>query len=312
MLAERVGLRAAGRRRPRPCVRALGRQGVSRGARGRSDPARGTHRRGGEGRRPRIRCWGTTHASGCASDAAGRTTLPSSMPSSGSERDALSELDGADEWENALAREPEPVTTVEPDRLDAVLSAFADFADLKSPWIRGHSRSVASLAEEAGRLAGLGEPRVRRSATGGARSRPRPGRRRERDLGQAGLAHDLGVGAGAAPPLLHRADPRPVSVRSRPWSRRRRSHHERVDGSGYHRALPAEALSHGDRILAAADVLAALTADRPHRPALGRTTKPPARSKPRRESGSTRTRSPACSRPPAGGRPRPRPAGRPT
>jgi HD-GYP domain-containing protein (c-di-GMP phosphodiesterase class II) len=47
------------------------------------------------------------------------------------------------------------------------------------------------------------------------------------------------------------------------------SHHERVDGSGYHRSLAADALSPGDRILAAADVFAALTADRPHRPALG-------------------------------------------
>ena len=45
------------------------------------------------------------------------------------------------------------------------------------------------------------------------------------------------------------------------------SHHERLDVSGYHRSLPAEALSQGDRILAAADVFAALTADRPHRPA---------------------------------------------
>ena len=67
----------------------------------------------------------------------------------------LSELDGVDEWETALAAEPEPVTTVGADMLDAVLTAFADFADLKSPWIRGHSRSVASLAEEAGRLAGF-------------------------------------------------------------------------------------------------------------------------------------------------------------
>ena len=46
------------------------------------------------------------------------------------------------------------------------------------------------------------------------------------------------------------------------------SHHERVDGSGYHRSLSAEALSRADRILAAADAFAAMTAERPHRPAL--------------------------------------------
>ncbi|HEY5727910.1 MAG TPA: LuxR C-terminal-related transcriptional regulator, partial [Acidimicrobiia bacterium] len=44
--------------------------------------------------------------------------------------------------------------------------------------------------------------------------------------------------------------------------------HERLDGSGYHRAVGSDDLSIGERILAAADVLAALTADRPHRPAL--------------------------------------------
>jgi HD-GYP domain-containing protein (c-di-GMP phosphodiesterase class II) len=46
------------------------------------------------------------------------------------------------------------------------------------------------------------------------------------------------------------------------------AHHERVDGSGYHRGLAGEALSRSARVLAAADVFAALTADRPHRPAL--------------------------------------------
>ena len=45
------------------------------------------------------------------------------------------------------------------------------------------------------------------------------------------------------------------------------SHHERLDGSGYHRSLPGAAQARSDRILAAADVFAALTADRPHRAA---------------------------------------------
>jgi HD domain len=71
--------------------------------------------------------------------------------------DVQSELDSGDEWEAALVAEPEPVATVGPDALDAVLAAFADFADLKSPWIRGHSRRVASLSEEAGRHGGLDE-----------------------------------------------------------------------------------------------------------------------------------------------------------
>jgi DNA-binding CsgD family transcriptional regulator len=44
------------------------------------------------------------------------------------------------------------------------------------------------------------------------------------------------------------------------------AHHERCDGSGYHRG--ARDLSHAARILAAADVFAAATEPRTHRPAL--------------------------------------------
>jgi HD-GYP domain-containing protein (c-di-GMP phosphodiesterase class II)/DNA-binding CsgD family transcriptional regulator len=182
--------------------------------------------------------------------------------------DVLAELDGGDEWEAALTREPEPVTTVGPDTLDAVLAAFADFADLKSPWIRGHSRRVASLAEEAARLAGLDAPACD-------------------DLRRAGLVHDLGRVA-----VENGIWDKPGALTTSEWERLRlhayyterildrcsslasivepaASHHERVDGSGYHRSLAGDALSRGDRILAAADVFAALTADRPHRAAYG-------------------------------------------
>jgi HD-GYP domain-containing protein (c-di-GMP phosphodiesterase class II) len=46
------------------------------------------------------------------------------------------------------------------------------------------------------------------------------------------------------------------------------AHHERLDGSGYHRAARGIELSGGERLLAAADVFAALTEARPHREAL--------------------------------------------
>jgi HD-GYP domain-containing protein (c-di-GMP phosphodiesterase class II) len=178
----------------------------------------------------------------------------------------LAELDGADEWERALAGEPEPVTTLKPDGLDPVLTAFADSADLKSPWIRGHSRRVASLAEEAGSLAGLDEAACA-------------------DLRRAGLVHDLGRVA-VENGIWDKPGPLTTSewerVRLHPYYTERilvrcgplaplvepaSSHHERVDGSGYHRSLAGEAVSRSARILAAADVFAALTADRPHRPA---------------------------------------------
>ena len=148
------------------------------------------------------------------------------------------------------------------------LTAFADFADLKSPWIRGHSRTVASLAQEAGRHAGLDD-----AACDGLR--------------RAGLVHDLGRVA-VENGIWDKPGPLTTSewerVRLHPYYTERilvrcrslaslvqpaSSHHERLDGSGYHRSLPAESLSRSDRILAAADVYAALTSDRPHRPAFG-------------------------------------------
>src|ERR1700749_1629379 len=45
--------------------------------------------------------------------------------------------------------EPGPQPEVGQARLDACLSAVADFADLKSMWTIGHSRGVADLAAQA-------------------------------------------------------------------------------------------------------------------------------------------------------------------
>lgn len=45
------------------------------------------------------------------------------------------------------------------------------------------------------------------------------------------------------------------------------SHHERLDGLGYHRELRAEALSPSARLLPVADIFEALTANRPYRAA---------------------------------------------
>jgi DNA-binding NarL/FixJ family response regulator len=46
------------------------------------------------------------------------------------------------------------------------------------------------------------------------------------------------------------------------------AHHERLDGSGYHRCVPASLLSSAARVLAAADAYRAMIEPRAHRPAL--------------------------------------------
>ena len=45
-----------------------------------------------------------------------------------------------------LDSEPGLEETVDEQRLDDVLAAIGDFADLKSPYFIGHSRTVADLA----------------------------------------------------------------------------------------------------------------------------------------------------------------------
>jgi HD-GYP domain-containing protein (c-di-GMP phosphodiesterase class II) len=146
--------------------------------------------------------------------------------------------------------------------LERALCAAADFADLKSPYTIGHSRGVADLVAGA---AGTGAD--------------------ARALGAAALVHDLGrVGVSAAlwakPGALTRAEWERVRLHPyttervldradslRALARLAGAHHERLDGSGYHRAVPAAVLSREARLLAAADALHALTEPRPHRPA---------------------------------------------
>src|SRR5216684_369666 len=170
-------------------------------------------------------------------------------------------------WDQALYNEPEPHRRVGPAHLDDVCSALADFVDLASPFTSGHSAGVARLAEAAALNAGLATDDV---AT----------------VRRAGQVHDLGM----------------VSVPNRIWITRRplnpsewervrlhtyhtqrilslaaplRSfasvaglHHERLDGSGYHRGLSASAVPMPARILAVAEMYQSMKEPRAWRPAL--------------------------------------------
>jgi HD-GYP domain-containing protein (c-di-GMP phosphodiesterase class II) len=168
-------------------------------------------------------------------------------------------------WQMAIEAEPLPRYEISESRINRVLEVFADFADLKSPFTLGHSRGVADLAARAARLLHWDDHRVS-------------------TLLRAGLVHDLGR-VGVPSGIWDKAGPLSEGewerVRLHPYYTERivnrtralaslavaRSHHERLDGSGYYRGLMAGQLSGEARVLAAADVYHAITEPRPHRPA---------------------------------------------
>jgi HD-GYP domain-containing protein (c-di-GMP phosphodiesterase class II)/DNA-binding CsgD family transcriptional regulator len=175
-------------------------------------------------------------------------------------------LDARSIWEDALRAEPGPQPLVGEERLDACLSAIADFADLKSMWTLGHSRGVAGLAERSARVAGLpGADQVL--------------------LRRAGLVHDIGrvavpVHVWAKPGPLNRDEYEQVRLHAyhtervldaaaglRQLARLAGSHGERCDGSGYHRGSRAAEVPMTAWLLAAADCYHAMREPRPHRPA---------------------------------------------
>lgn len=148
--------------------------------------------------------------------------------------------------------------------LDLIAEGFARVIDAKSPYTARHSEGVAGIADGiAGRL-GFSAPELR-------------------DLRHAALLHDIGK-LGVSNAVLDK----PGKLGDSEWTAMRRhpeytlrilqrvsafapiaevaaSHHERLDGSGYHRGVPAGELPLAARVLAVADVCEALTADRPYR-----------------------------------------------
>jgi HD-GYP domain-containing protein (c-di-GMP phosphodiesterase class II) len=170
-------------------------------------------------------------------------------------------------WGATLAAEPKPWLTLKGEEIDRALAGMGDFADLVSPFQAGHSTGVAKLAVSAAERSGLDPADVQR-------------------LRRAAHLHDLGrVGIGARiwqkPGVLSAGEWEDVRLHTyhtgRVLSRSPMlatlveiacAHHERLDGSGYHREVTAASLPIPARLLAAADAFHAMTEPRPHRAAL--------------------------------------------
>ena len=180
----------------------------------------------------------------------------------------LEGLDGPVDRETILALEPAPHATLDAEGCEEAYLAIADMIDMRMPFTFGHSRAVAALAGAAGKQMGLPASDVR-------------------DVRWAAYTHDIGelavpvstwMRAGAL--NARETD----AARLHPYHGERAlmslgeqgkavaalvlRHHERPDGSGYHRYARAPDLSPGARILAAAEAFQTAREARPHRAAL--------------------------------------------
>ncbi|HLY95134.1 MAG TPA: HD domain-containing phosphohydrolase [Gaiellaceae bacterium] len=179
----------------------------------------------------------------------------------------LGELDSAHTWSAVIDAEPTLRVTLSDDAFDQALLAIADFVDLKSPYTLGHARAVAELAAATATRLGLPEDEVRL-------------------LRRAGIVHDLGR-LGVSNAIWDKPGPLGTGewerVRMHPYLTERMlhqssalaplaavavEHRERLDGSGYPKALSGGAISRPARILGAVDAYQSMREPRPHRPAL--------------------------------------------
>jgi HD-GYP domain-containing protein (c-di-GMP phosphodiesterase class II) len=181
--------------------------------------------------------------------------------------DILTDLATQDVHQAVVDSEPRPQRWLTTADLDEVARAFADMADLKAPFLRGHSRAVADLARAAARQMGCADAEVTA-------------------VYRAALLHDIGR-VGIANGIWEKAGPLTRNeweqVRLHPYHAERiltcsavlaplaplaGMHHERLDGSGYHRQATAATIPPPARLLATADAYQAMLEARPYRPAL--------------------------------------------
>ncbi len=168
-------------------------------------------------------------------------------------------------WDAVLALEPEPRRVLHGDALDSALVVAADFIDLKSPYSGGHSRRCAQLATDASRVLGLPDETVTA-------------------LRQAALVHDFGITAVPnsiwdKPGPLTRTEFDRVELHTMLTDQMLRrspalndltplasTHHEKCDGSGYHKRVRADTGDPAACVLAATEIYVGLTTERADRP----------------------------------------------
>jgi HD-GYP domain-containing protein (c-di-GMP phosphodiesterase class II) len=175
-------------------------------------------------------------------------------------------VDAMDPWEAVLDLEPEPRRVLDGAALDAALTVAADFIDLKSPYRAGHSRRCAQLAADAARVYGVPDREIaglRRAAMlheFGTTAIPNSILDKRASLTRAEFDH-----VAMHPMLTERMLGRSPALAA--LNSVAAAHHEKSDGSGYHKGLRADATDRAGRLLAVVDVYVGLTSERADRPA---------------------------------------------
>jgi HD-GYP domain-containing protein (c-di-GMP phosphodiesterase class II)/DNA-binding CsgD family transcriptional regulator len=173
-------------------------------------------------------------------------------------------------WDAVLDLEPKPRRQLEGEALENALMVAADFIDLKSPYMAGHSRKCAELSAEAARILGFGDDAVAA-------------------VRRAALVHDFGMTAVSNSILdkrgsLTRAEFDRIELHPMLTEQMLRrspalamlnpmaaAHHEKCDGSGYHKRTRADQADAGACVLAATEIYVGMTSERPHRAAFAAT-----------------------------------------
>jgi HD-GYP domain-containing protein (c-di-GMP phosphodiesterase class II) len=178
----------------------------------------------------------------------------------------LSGLDTIATWDVVIAAEPALSAVLSDERVESALMAVANFVDLKSPYFLGHSQAVADLAGEAATALGMAQAEARLVRRAGLLQ----------GLGRLGISNaiwdkrgPLGQGEWERVRLQPYLTERMLrqSEALAPVARVIVQFRERLDGSGYPLGLTGSQISHGARVLAAADAYQAMCEPRPHREA---------------------------------------------
>jgi putative two-component system response regulator len=151
--------------------------------------------------------------------------------------------------------------------LDSI-SAIAATVEMRDPYTAGHQRRVAELAREVARVLGLPESQIDGLVLASV----------VHDVGKVKVPAEIlskpGTLSGAEYTIIREHPAAGYEILRSidfPWPIAEivRQHHERIDSTGYPRGLKGEEILLEAQILAVADVVEAMTSNRPYRPGLG-------------------------------------------